>query len=207
HNVPSLYPPMAQAVYLLSYLIAPSNMLVLKAIFLGFDLVTCCMLAFLLKRKGLDPARCLIYAWCPLPLVEFAIQGHIDAVMLAFLMLIVVCAMSTRRGMRLLRGFLLGLATLTKLYPIILLVVVMRRRDYALLLTCLLTILAGYVPYLILGHGHVLGFFSTYINQHGGNGGFVMLALLWIGKLVGLQPKALSSFEHGIDLLILCGIA
>lgn len=207
HSVPTLYPPVAQAVYLLSYLLSPSNIVVLKTLFVGFDLISCCLLALLLKRKGLDPARCLIYAWCPLPIVEFAMQGHIDVVMITFLLLFLFCATSTRRGMRLVTGFVLGLATLTKLYPIILLVVVLRRRDYGLLATCVLTIILGYIPYFILGHGHVLGFFSTYLSQHGGNGGVIMLVLYAIEQGMHLQKKAASNFEHSIDLAIAGGMA
>src|ERR1700724_2744154 len=61
-DVPTLYPPGAQAVYLLSYLSAPDNMFVLKSIFTALDLVTCGALAFLLYSRGLNPARCIIYA-------------------------------------------------------------------------------------------------------------------------------------------------
>ena len=142
-TVPTIYPPGAQAVYLLSYLLAPSNLFVLKAIFIGFDMVTCVSLAFLLIKRGLDPRRVVIYAWCPLPIVEFAIQGHVDVITLPFLLLTVLSALSTRRGARVLTGFLIGIATLTKIYPIFLLVVVVRRRDWALVVTCLLTIVAG----------------------------------------------------------------
>src|SRR5258708_13243112 len=39
-NVPTLYPPGAQVVYLLSYLLAPSNLYFLKGLFVVFDMVT-----------------------------------------------------------------------------------------------------------------------------------------------------------------------
>jgi len=63
-NVPTIYPPGAQAVYLLSYLLAPANLFFLKGIFLVFDMVTCVALVVLLRRKGLErapyPALCLV---------------------------------------------------------------------------------------------------------------------------------------------------
>ncbi len=172
-SVPTIYPPGAQAIYLLSYLIAPSNLFVLKGIFVGFDLVTSGVLAFLLKSRGLDPGRCIIYAWCPLPIIEFAIQGHLDAMTLTFTILAVLSALSNRRGARVLTGFLIAVATLTKIYPILLLVAVVRRRDWALLATCFSTIVIAYVPYLILGHGQVFGFFATYAGEHTPNAGVV----------------------------------
>lgn len=205
HDVPTLYPPAAQALYLLSYLLAPSNIVVLKAIFLCFDLITCGALALLLKRKGLDPARCILYAWCPLPVVEFAVQGHIDVVMLTFVVLMVLCAQGTTHRARLLTGLLLGLATLTKLYPLILLCAVLRRRDYVLLLTCLCTIIAGYIPFIILGHGQVFGFFSTYLNQHGGNGGIVLVAVQLTGEHLKLSQSIITLIEHGVAGVLVIG--
>ena len=160
-NVPTLYPPGAQAVYLLSYLLAPSNLYFMKGLFIVFDMVTCGSLALLLKKRGLDPRRVIIYAWCPLPIVEFALQGHVDVITLPFMLLTVLCALSTRRGARVLTGFLIAIATLTKLYPIFLLIVVVRRRDWALVVTCLVTIVVGYIPYFILGNGQIFGYFSS----------------------------------------------
>lgn len=207
HNVPTLYPPVAQAIYLVSYLLAPSNILVLKAIFLCFDLTTCVVLALLLKRKGLDPARCVIYAWCPLPIVEFAVQGHIDVVMLTFVTLLALFAQGTGHRACLLTGFLLGLAALTKLYPLILLCVVLRPRDYVLLFTCIVTIIAGYIPFIILGHGQVFGFFSTYLSQHGGNGGIVLVAIQLAGERLKLEQSVIALVEHGVAAVLVIMVA
>ncbi len=149
-NVPTLYPPGAQAVFLLSYLLAPSNLFFLKGIFIVFDMLTCGALALLLRQKNSDPRRAIIYAWCPLPIVEFALQGHVDVITITFTILAVLCATATWRGSRAVTGFLIGMATLTKIYPIILLVVIMRRRDWALLTTCFATILVGYIAETIL---------------------------------------------------------
>ncbi len=207
-SVPTLYPPGAQAIYLISYLLAPSNLFFLKGIFIGFDLVTCVALAFFLKYRGLDPARTLIYAWSPLPIVEFAIQGHVDAVTLTFTLLAVVCSLSNRQSMRILTGFLIAMATLTKIYPILLLIVVVRRRgDWALIATCFLTIIASYIPYIILGHGQVFGFFSTYANEHTPNEGITKLVIGWLGPRTGLSATLTLVLEYLIDLLVVCSVS
>src|SRR5579859_3655750 len=185
-NVPTIYPPGAEAIYVLSYLLAPSNLFFLKGIFIVFDMVTCGALALLLARRGLDPRRVIIYAWCPLPVVEFAIQGHMDVITLMFMILAVLCAGFSWRGSRTLTGFLIGMATLTKIYPIFLLVVIMRRRDWPLLFTCLATIIVGYIPFLVLGHGQVLGYFATYSGEQGGNAGVVQLVVYSITHGFGL---------------------
>ena len=204
-NVPTLYPPGAQAVFLLSYLLAPSNLFFLKGIFIVFDMVTCGALALLLRQKNSDPRRAIIYAWCPLPIVEFALQGHVDVITITFTILAVLCATATWRGSRAVTGFLIGMATLTKIYPIILLVVIMRRRDWALLTTCFATILVGYIPYLILGHGQVLGYFSGYASEQGGNAGVVQLLTYSISQHFHFTLAETILQEHIVDVIVICG--
>ncbi len=216
-NVPTIYPPGAQAIYLFSYILAPSNLYFLKGIFLVFDMVTCLALSVLLGRKGIDRRRVILYAWCPLPIIEFAIQGHVDVITLTFTILAVLSAAYHSVRGYILTGFLIGLATLTKIYPILLLVVillggedrhvpVMRRIKYhyvPLLVTCFATIILGYLPYLILGHGQVLGFFSTYANEQGQNAGVTQLFVLWLGNQIHLPLTKTITLEHVVGLLLL----
>jgi len=206
-DVPTIYPPGAEMLYVLSYLVAPDNLIVLKSIFVAFDMVTCGALALLLVRRGLDPRRVVIYAWCPLPIVEFAIQGHIDAIALTFTVLAILCATSSRPGTRTLTGILIGLGTLTKIYPILLLVVLLRRRDWALLLACFITIFLGYLPFLILGHGQVLGFFFHYANEQGLNAGVTQQVVLWIGVHNKLALATIIPIEHIVDFILLATVS
>lgn len=195
-NTPTLYPPGAEGLYLLSYLLAPSNLFFLKGIFMVFDMATCGALAWLLARRGHDPRRAIIYAWCPLPIVEFAIQGHVDVITITLMVLAVLCATSTFRGSRLLLGFIIGLATLTKIYPIFLLVVVMRRKDWALLVVCALTVIGGYLPYYILGHGNIYGYFAKYASQQGGNAGIIQLVTWQIFHVPHLDFAYVVQRQH-----------
>jgi len=203
HNVPTIYPPAAQGIYLLSYLIAPSNLIVLKSIFMAFDMVTCGLLAFLLHRRGLDLSRCLLYAWCPLPVVEFAIQGHLDVLTIAFSVLAVVCSTAQWRGSRVLTGFLIALATLTKFYPLFLLLLVVRRRDWALLVTCFSTIVLAYVRWLILGHGSIFGFFATYASEQAPDAGIVQLVVSWVAAPLGANKSLILILSYLCDLIVL----
>ncbi|GHO75992.1 hypothetical protein KSD_37630 [Ktedonobacter sp. SOSP1-85] len=205
-TAPSIYPPVAQGIYLLSYLLAPSNLPFLKGIFVLMDLVSCGGIAYLLARRGGDWSRCILYAWCPLPIIEFALQGHVDASTVMFCVLAVVCAQGNWRGSRVATGLFIALATLTKIYPILLLLVLMRRRDWAMLLTCVLTIFLAYVPYLILGHGQVLGFFSTYASEQQPNAGPVYLIL---AKLQTLIPNLLAAklLFYASELVVMGGVA
>jgi hypothetical protein len=223
-TAPTIYPPGAQVIFLLSYLFAQSNLVFLKGIFLVFDMATCLVLLVLLRRRGIDTRRVLLYVWCPLPIVEFAIQGHVDVLTLTFVLLALLVAGSawgsSMRG-RILLGFLIGMAALTKLYPILLLAVVVpdllrearvdgkfsiahiRASSYALVATCFLTIFVGYLPYLILGHGQVLGYFSTYFGEQGQNAGVVQLLIDWVGTQLHQHSQWKIPVEHVVALLLM----
>jgi hypothetical protein len=203
-NVPTIYLPVAQGVFVLSYIISPSNLLALKAIFLLCDMVTCGALLWLLAHRGLDPRRIIMYAWCPLPIIEYALQGHVDPLTIMLTLLAVLCAYTSWRGSRVLTGVLIGLATLTKIYPIILLVAVPRRRDWVVYASCLFTIFLGYLPFLILGHGQVLGFLPTYIREQGRNAGVVQFAVAWFASKLGLTLDATILLECVADLTLVC---
>src|SRR5258708_5757364 len=173
-------------------------------------MVTCGALALLLMRKGLDPRRVVIYAWCPLPIVEFAIQGHLDAATITFTVLAVLSATSNRRGARALTGFLIGMAALTKIYPILLLVAVARRLESTLkqpplLVPSFATISVGYLPFYVLGHGQVLGFFLTYASENTTNSGVVPQVIYWLWKRfpLGLQLSTIVFLEQSVDLVVL----
>ncbi|HCI80473.1 MAG TPA: hypothetical protein DHW02_12375 [Ktedonobacter sp.] len=205
-NVPTVYPPVAEYVYVLSYMIAPSNLFFLKLLFVLMDFGTSCIIAIVLARRGLDPRRTILYAWCPLPIVEYAINGHVDALTVVLIALVLLVATSPnveKRSMRILLGFLIALATLTKFYPILLLVAVVRRRDYLLVLTCFATIIVCYVPFLILGHGQVLGFFSIYADEQGLNEGVVPLFIQWvISDSLHMSGSITLLVQRGVDVLL-----
>lgn len=162
---PTAYPPGAELLFTLGALLMPTNVLATKAIFVVCDLVTCVVLAVLLVHKGLDPRRALIYAWCPLPIVEFALEGHVDAMAIMFTVLAVLCAFGTWRGARTWAGIFVGLATLTKIYPIVLLLALVHRRDRPLLLACALTIALGYLPFMVFSNGRPLAAPLSFVNQ------------------------------------------
>jgi hypothetical protein len=217
-NVPTIYPPGAQAVFLLSYLLAPANLYFLKGLFVLFDMGTCIALIVLLGRKRLDQRRVILYAWCPLPIVEFAIQGHVDVITLTFTMLAILAASYHNVRGYILTGFLIGLATLTKLYPILLLVVILpegddrdtptmqriRRHYIPLLGSCFATIIIGYLPYLILGHGQAFGFFAAYASEQGQNAGVTQQIVHWWGDRLHVPLTKTITLEHLIAVFMMC---
>ena len=74
-------------------------------------------LGWLLGLYGLAWERVLIYAWCPLVVVEFWHSGHNDSVMVLFLLLGLGMAKRERWAWA---GVMLGLAAMVKIWPVFL---------------------------------------------------------------------------------------
>jgi hypothetical protein len=195
-DVPSIYPPGAQFFFWLEGLAAPGSIYGLKVEMTLFHLLAGALLALLLVRRGSDPRLAAIYLWAPLPNVEFALNGHVDAIVIMFILLALLLNTCTFRGARLLVGVALGVATLVKLYPLLLAVALIRRRDRAMPVAVLFTILLGYARYL--GEGpQALGFLSTYLTEVYNNYGGALLLARTVGFAAGATP----------DLVRLLGMA
>ncbi len=165
----------------------------------------------LLARKGLDPALVLLYAWCPLPIVEFALQGHLDAAAITFTLLAALSARQAGWKGGILTGFFIGMATLTKIYPILLLLPMLSlrewKRDALLLCSCLVTIGTGYLPFILLGHGQVFGFFSLYASEQGWNAGPVQRFVAFLGARQHLPLSQIITWEHAVAVVLVVGAA
>jgi hypothetical protein len=92
-----------------------------------FDLGIILALWALLTAHGLPSTRLLIYAWCPLPVIEFWGNGHNDAVALFFVVLALLMAARERW----LPAFAaLSLAACAKIWPLVLFPVFVGRRGW-----------------------------------------------------------------------------
>jgi hypothetical protein len=157
-----------------------------------FDLLAGVLLALLLRRHGRDVRRAFIYLWAPLPVIEFAFSGHVDAAAIAFILLILLLNGLSFRGSRALIGGLLGIATLIKFYPLVLVVALLRRRDWALLGTLAATLVVGYAPYAHDGLAS-FGFLSTYLTELDTSYGGAVLLIRAVGFRVGLTPDVVRA--------------
>lgn len=112
-SLPTIYPPLLQVVFGAVAAIAPT-VFAMKAAMGLFDLAAGVLLWLALGRMGRRREHALLYLWNPLLIVEFAGQGHADAVGL-FLVAAAILAWSTRRAMT--AGVALTLAGLVKFLP------------------------------------------------------------------------------------------
>jgi len=135
------------------------------------------LLVGMLAVEGLPTTRVLVYAWHPLALWEFAGSGHLDGVLIP---LILAALWATRRGRQGLSGLFLAAATLTKLYPAVMLPALYRRWGWKMPAAFAATILVAYLPFLGAG-AKVLGFLPGYATQEGfdaGGAGFYLVNLV-----------------------------
>jgi alpha-1,6-mannosyltransferase len=161
----TIYPPGSQMLFLAITRIGESVRW-MKAGMVGLEALTLWILVKLLTALGLRREQVLIYAWHPLLLWEVASSGHVDG---AALPLIALALLLYVRHKPLATGIALGAATLIKLYPIVLLPAMYRRRewrDWRMPVTVAGLVAAGYACYLSVGRG-ILGFLPEYAKEEG----------------------------------------
>jgi hypothetical protein len=182
---PTIYPPAAEAIFALAGLAAP-GLGGMKAIMAGFDALVIVALLWLLPLAGRDCAETLIYGWLPLPVWEFAGNGHVDA---AASGLLALALLASARGRSALTGVALAAATLTKFLPGAVLPAFWRPGDWRLGLVFALTLVVFYLPYLSVGW-HVFGFLGGYVSEEGVRNGHGLFPLELLGRVVDLPAWA-----------------
>jgi alpha-1,6-mannosyltransferase len=144
-DVPAAYPPLAQAAFarIAACETWVDPLFALRFLFVIADLATIAVLIAWLAREGLPRARVAIYALAPLPIVEFAATGHLDALALPF----VVAAIARTPGA--FGAVLLGLAALVKPQAAVLLPLVLGRGALLRPALAFVTVIAlGWLPFL-----------------------------------------------------------
>lgn len=193
----TVYPPGAQALFLVTYQLVGASPVGFKAVFVLAELAGGLALLGLLRATQQPPERVLVYLWSPLLVVEVAHAGHVDALMLPFLILALWARVRERP---LLLGLTLGGAIAIKLFPLLLLPAFVRWRPSirpsvplprwpSILLGLTLALLPLYALYWVWGNG-VTGFLPLYFNENFNMG--LARGLFALAEAVG-WPRALLS--------------
>ncbi|MEP7020729.1 MAG: glycosyltransferase family 87 protein [Pseudonocardiales bacterium] len=120
----------------------------------------------LLARHALARDRPLwpvaLWLWCPLPIMEYSNAGHIDwlAILLTVLGLGLAASRRSVAG-----GLLLGAAIATKLYPLVVLPALLRRRPLAVLGACVGLVALSYLPHVLAVGTDVIGYLPGYLRE------------------------------------------
>lgn len=158
----TIYPPVAQILFFFITWISPL-VTGMKAAMIAFEGLTVWGLLLILKRLGMPRERVLIYAWFPLLIWEFGSSGHLDSVAMAFITFAFLFRLKRQDA---LVGLFLGLAFLTKFYPIVLFPALYRRGDWKMPAVIAGLTVATYGLYASAGK-MVLGFLGVYTKEEG----------------------------------------
>ena len=159
----TIYPPVAQFFFLIVTRIG-ENVTVMRLALVGCEAVTVAIIALFLRRMNQPVTRVVAYLWHPLPLWEIASSGHVDALMLALMLLGLWIAL---RGHALRGAALIAFSVLVKPYVAPVLAGIWRPWDLKMPLVVIAIITLCYLPYLSVGWG-VLGFLTQgYLREEG----------------------------------------
>lgn len=140
------YGPLAELLfYLAARLDGPTAF---KLLSLLFDLGSLLVLLALLRALKLPRERVLLYAWCPLVIVEFAGSGHNDSIVVFALLL---ANLAIIRGWRGVSIGALAAAALVKWFPALALPVFLRRAGWRYLAWFVAVCALGALPYSAAG--------------------------------------------------------
>ena len=142
-ELPTIYGPTTQLVFLLGYAMQPASVTVLQAILVAVDLAA---IALLLRLT--TPVNVLLYAWCPLVIKEIAFTAHPDGVGVCLLLAAIVLARTRRWGAA---AACLGLAAGAKVFGLLLAPLVLARAPLRYWALCGGTLAALYAPFVALG--------------------------------------------------------
>ncbi|MEU6711498.1 glycosyltransferase 87 family protein [Nonomuraea sp. NPDC046802] len=182
-GVHTIYPPLAEAYFLLVHGLSPEGARH-KPLQIGGALMALTTSAVLLialsRRAGTRdnaPSYAACYAWCPAVPLELVNNAHIDALGV----LLAVIALTTVNRHRALGGTLLGAATAVKLLPAVTVPGALsgalaaggkrpKRRmldTLAVLGPAALVVALAYLPYALASRNSVLGYFFGYLTEEG----------------------------------------
>ncbi|MFA6687175.1 MAG: glycosyltransferase 87 family protein [Desulfuromonas sp.] len=143
----TIYPPVAQLIFVLS----SGSLVGMKGIFILFDLGNCVFILLLLRLLQHHPAWLCVYALHPLAVLESSASGHVDVVAVFFILAAIYFSLKpvtheSERVFGLATGAALGLAIMTKVFPLIfapLLFIQLPRRARAAFLLALSVVSVG----------------------------------------------------------------
>ncbi len=179
----SIYPPVALLAFSAAGRLG-GGVLGMKLMSVFFDLATALVVAWMLRRRGRDPAAVALYAWNPLVVAETAMSGHMDPLAWFPLMLGLALLDSRSAWTRRLASVALAVSTGTKilagaLWPFFV------RRDRAALWAFPLVLGAIVTPFALEAGPTMFESLETYGRKWEANAGAYLVVETFIGAAVG----------------------
>ncbi|MGA9295502.1 MAG: glycosyltransferase 87 family protein [Ignavibacteriaceae bacterium] len=152
-NMKTLYPPLTEIFFYISYLISGESYLGLKLLLLFFDLITIYGIFLILKKLNLGKKYLLLYAVSPLPIFQFFVDAHADGFGLAFIIFAIFFYLDNRK---VLSYILIGLSICIKpigllFIPLLFFTEKSISEKIKIILLPVLICAAMYIPYVFTG--------------------------------------------------------
>ena len=204
----TVYPPLAQAAFALSHLMAPFSLDGWRALLIVLELAALGFLLAILQHFGRSPLWSALYWWHPVVIKEIANSAHMEPVLVLPLLAGVWCALVARP---VLASGLLALAAGVKLWPMVLAAAIYRRLFGHWKIFAAATALATFTlvlmawPVVSAGLGEDSGFVAYAQKWRASSAAFLVAE--W---LAGLAPAALvAGIEPGLvaRALLAAGLA
>ena len=183
-ELPTIYAPVTQVVFLLGYWLKPGSVAALQLILIAVDLAT---IALLLR---LAPAgNVMLYAWCPLVVKEVAFTAHPDGIGICLLLSAIVLARDHRWS----AAVCLGMAVGAKIFALVLVPLVLIGASFGHWVLFVVTLAALYTPFVLQG--------GTDFES------LLVFAREWEfnSAAFGLLATVFPPFEAKLVLVLLCG--
>lgn len=198
----TIYPPFAQVFFWCVTLVSPTLTMMKTALVLC-EGITVWSLLWLLRALGRKQEQIILYAWAPILIWEIAGSGHLDSLAMALIGLALVARYQRRP---IITGLFLGLAILTKLYPVVLFpALYMRwpddhqsgdskpRFEWKMPTTIAALVLTLYAAYSSVGF-LVFGFLGGYVQEEGMSSGSRYFLLDLTRRMPGLHNLSPNAF-------------
>jgi len=200
-DVPTIYPPLAQLVFLAAHWLAPGSVFVMKSLLVAFDLLTCLFVVLTLRAIGQPVTDVVLYAWNPLVIKEVAASGHMDPLLAALLVATVYFVV---RGLHSAAGLTWGLSVLAKISPIVLLPFLLQRIGARKSALGLAVVMAGYLPFLDR-NGSIFVGLRTFAAEWQFNSGLFSL-VEWAAQPFSSIPSLVAKITAAVILLMLLSL-
>lgn len=177
------YPPVAQMVFW-AVTRASETVLAMRLAMVACEAVVIAVMIDLLRRLSLSPVAVVAWVWHPLSVWEIAGSGHVDALMLALLMIGLRLLVLSRRVAG---AAFVALAVLVKPYAVLALPAFWRPWDWRAPLAAVAVAVLCYLPYVAGAGSNVLGYATA--GGYFAEEGFTSGSGLW---LVGVLQAVLG---------------
>ena len=191
-DVPTLYGPVTELGFLVSYGVAPGGLWPWKLLLLGADVALLAMLGWLgTGESGARAAR--FAAWCPLSIFETGFNAHPDALAVS---LMVAAMLAWRREGKVWLGICCGLAVGAKVFAVLLVPFLLWGRPRMVWLTFVGVLAACYLPFWLQGSLADLAGLRSFAGEWEFNSSAYAL-LAWGWGAAGARGLAMLLFGAG----------